>query len=84
MARARVRLNHLSKGIKGVLREVGKLRGKGADPAAERELRALHKKLTSVQKMMAAACPDTQFRSFEVAEPLRARKTARKRTRKVR
>jgi epoxyqueuosine reductase QueG len=88
VAKARVRLKDLNNTLRRITTEVGKLRGKGATPAAEREVRALHKKLANVQKMMAAECPDVQFRNFEIAGPAAARaaatRTRRKGTRKAR
>jgi len=85
VAKARVRLKDLNKTLKAVTQEVARLRGRGATPAAERQLRALHKKLTTASRALAGSCPDTQFRNFEVAAPVAgARKRKTKRTRGTR
>lgn len=90
MSKARVRLKDLNKSLKRLRKEVERLRGKAATASAEKSLRTLHQSLSKAETLMAKQCPDSQFRDFLLAEPMRAaratraKKTTRKRTRKVR
>lgn len=84
MAKARVRLKDLNNSLRRLTKEVNTLKGRGADAAAKKGLRTLHQSLTKAQKLMAAQCPETQFRDFEIAEQTatKRKKTTRK-TRKA-
>jgi hypothetical protein len=92
VAKARLSLKSLNRSVNLLAKKVKRLRGKAASKDEEQGMAALHKKLTSIQKMMAGECPEHLFRSFELrAAGMRAkRKTAtragatRKRTRKGR
>ena len=94
MAKARLSLRSLNRTLKSLKAKVKGLRGRGASRAEEQDMAALHKKLTTIETMMADECPEQLFRSFELAAPTtarpsrakakRTRKTTRKRTRRGR
>ena len=90
MPNVRVYLKYFNTTLDLLLDDVNKLRGKGANRAAEAELGALHQKLTAIKTLMTDECPVVQFRNFEISEAgaaprAKARPTrARARTRKAR
>jgi hypothetical protein len=77
VARARLSLRSLNRTVNQLEKKVKGLRGKAASRAEEKDMAALHKKLTTIQTMMAGECPEQLFRSFELAPARQMRATSK-------
>jgi hypothetical protein len=88
VAKARIDLKGVNRAVNKLASNLAKLQTKAANRASEKEMKALHQKLTRIRTMMADECPKVMFRSFDIASPTMARlrkaRVTRKRTTKGR
>lgn len=68
MKKARVNLKYFRHTVDLLAHEVALLDGKGATRSENAKIRALHKKLTRVQKLMVGTCIPGMFRTFDSTE----------------